>query len=171
MRVEEIMTKQVSVCTAGTNAAKAAELMWIHDCGILPVVEDSSGRIVGVVTDRDLFIALGTKGQNASELIVGDVMRQDVLCCAPIDDLHSALKLMAEHQVHRLPVVDGNGWLTGILSLNDVVLHTKQRQNGVGVSYEDVVKTLMAVCRHDHQRKTAHTEAPVEVSHIRGAVA
>jgi CBS-domain-containing membrane protein len=64
MRVEEIMTKHVSVCTAGTNAAKAAELMWIHDSGVLPVVDDSDRRLVGIVTDRDLFIALGTKGQS-----------------------------------------------------------------------------------------------------------
>jgi CBS domain-containing protein len=171
MRVEEIMTKNVSVCTAVTNAAKAAELMWIHDCGVLPVVEDSDRRLVGIVTDRDLFIALGTKGRNASGLTVGEVMRPNVFCCAPSDDLHGALKIMAKQQVHRLPVVDANGALTGILSLNDVVLHAENRQNGVGVSYEGVAKTLMAVCRRDHQRKTMQTEASGEGSQVQGAVA
>src|SRR5580700_6509565 len=129
MRVEEIMAKNVSACTAGTNAAEAAELMWIHDCGVLPVVADSDGRLVGIVTDRDLFIALGTKGQNASGLTIGEVMRPEVFSCAPSDDLHNALKIMANRQVHRLPVVDGDGALTGILSLNDVVFHAKHRQN------------------------------------------
>jgi CBS domain-containing protein len=171
MRVEEIMTKHVSVCTAGTNAAKAAELMWIHDSGVLPVVDDSDRRLVGIVTDRDLFIALGTKGQSASGLTIGEVMRPDVFCCAPNDDLHSVLKIMANQQVHRLPVVDGNGALAGILSLNDVVLHAKHRQDGTGVSYDDVVKTLMGVCRHEHHRKTAQSEASGERSQVHGAVA
>jgi CBS domain-containing protein len=85
--------------------------------------------------------------------------------------LHVALKIMAKQQVHRLPVVDGKGELSGILSLNDVVLHVEHRQNGVGVSYEEVVKTLLAVCRHDHQRKTAQTEASGEGSQVQGAVA
>jgi len=171
MRVEEIMTKTVSACTTGTNAAEAAELMWIHDCGVLPVVEDSDGRLVGIVTDRDLFIALGTKGQNASGLTMGEVMRPEVFSCAPSDDLHRALKIMANRQVHRLPVVDGNGALTGILSLNDVVFHAKHRQNGVGISYEDVVKTLLGVCRQEHHRKTAQSEASGEGSQVQGAVA
>ena len=171
MRVEEIMSKDVSVCTAGTNAATAAELMWIHDCGILPVIEDNGSRLVGIVTDRDLFIALGTTGQNASDLSVGEVMQVELFSCAANDDLRSALKLMADRQVHRLPVMDGKGVLIGILSLNDVVLHAKHRQNGVGVSYEDVVTTLMAVCRHDHRPRTAKLEQSRERSQVQGAVA
>jgi CBS domain-containing protein len=170
MRVDEMMTKPVSACTAGTNAAKAAELMWIHDCGVLPVVADSDGRLVGIVTDRDLFIALGTRDMKASGLTIGEVMRPDVLCCAPSDDLHGALRIMAKQQVNRLPVVDDNGALAGILSLNDVVLHAEHRKNGVGVSYEDVVNALRAVCRHGH-RKTAQSEASGDGSQVQGAVA
>lgn len=75
MRVEEIIGERRFFCIPGTNAAKAAELMWIHDFGVHPVVDGSEGQLVGIMTDRDLFIALGTKGQNASGLIVGEVMR------------------------------------------------------------------------------------------------
>jgi len=60
MRVEEVMTKGVSFCNPDTNAAAAAEIMWTQDCGVLPVLENS-GRVVGVVTDRDLFIARAHK--------------------------------------------------------------------------------------------------------------
>lgn len=159
MRVEELMTKQVSCCGVGTSAAKAAELMWIHDCGILPVVDDRNGRLVGVVTDRDLFIALATKGQSPSGLTVGEVMQPEVFSCGPDNDLRSALETMAGQQVRRLPVVDGSGVLRGILSLNDVIRYARPRINGSGVSYEDVVRTLRAVSRHTHQRKTANAES------------
>jgi CBS domain-containing protein len=77
---------------------------------------------------------------------------------------------MSNQQVRRLPAVDGNGALAGILSLNDVVLHAKHRQDGTGVS-GDVVKTLMGVCRHEHHRKTAQSEASGERSQVQGAVA
>jgi len=65
MRVNDVMTKDVSFCNPGTSAAAAAEMMWTQDCGVLPVLEDS-GRIAGMVTDRDLFIALGTTNRSAS---------------------------------------------------------------------------------------------------------
>jgi hypothetical protein len=68
-------------------------------------------------------------------------------------------------------VVEGNGALAGILSLDDLVLHAKRRQEGTGVSYEDVVKTPMGVCRHEHHRKTAQSEASGERSQVHGAVA
>ena len=108
MRVKELMTKDVSFCSPGTNAAAAAEIMWTRDCGVLPVLEDS-GQVVGVVTDRDLFIALGTQNHNASELPVGTIMHREPAVCAPDDDVRNALKTMARQQVHRLPVVDESG--------------------------------------------------------------
>ena len=68
MQVEDVMTWGAACCNPGTNAAAAAEIMWTEDCGFLPVLEDS-GRVVGIVTDRDLFIALGTQNRIASELM------------------------------------------------------------------------------------------------------
>jgi CBS domain-containing protein len=140
MRVEEIMTKDVSYCAPGTNAAEAAELMWTRNCGSLPVVEDG-GHVVGMITDRDLFIALGTQDRRPADLPVGEIMNRDLSICAPGDDLRQALKTMAEKQSHRLPVVDENGALKGILSIDDIVL----RAEADGLS-KDVLKAMKAIC-------------------------
>ncbi len=112
MQVQEIMTKDVSFCSPGTNAAAAAEIMWTRNCGALPIVEDGRG-VVGMVTDRDLFIALGTSNRNAADLPVGEVMNKDLSLCAPDDDVRDALKTLAQRQLHRLPVVDKDGALQG----------------------------------------------------------
>lgn len=142
------MTKDVSSCGRATNAAAAAEIMWTRNCGSLPIVEDG-GRVVGIVTDRDLFIALGTRNQRAGDLPVAEIMNQDVSLCAPDDDIRAALKTMAHKQIHRLPVVDRDGALRGILSTDDIVV----RAESDGLSKE-VLKTIKAVCD-----RSSHAEA------------
>lgn len=145
MRVEDIMTKDVSFCNPSTSAAAAAEIMWTRDCGVLPVLDDSD-RVVGMVTDRDLFIALGTGNRSASELSVGEIMHREPAVCSPPDDVRNALKTMAHQRVHRLPVVDPSGELKGILSINDLVLRVKPDSNGV--FKDDAIRTLKAICEH-----------------------
>lgn len=148
MKVQDIMTKEVSYCDPGTNAAAAAELMWTRNCGALPVVEDG-GHVAGIVTDRDLFIALGTNNRNASDLPVGALMERELSTCAPGDDLRAALKTMAQHQVQRLPVVDAAGMLKGIVSLDDIVL----RADAGGLSNEDVLTAIKAIWARQIQPK------------------
>ena len=162
MKVQDIMTKEVSFCNPGTNSAVAAEIMWKRNCGALPVVEDH-GRIVGMVTDRDLFIALGTSNRNASDLPVGEIMNQDVSTCTLSDDVRAALKTMAQRKLHRLPVVNKAGELKGILSTDDVIL----RAEADGLSNEDVVKMMKAICDRQSDRKAS----PPEASASRPAVA
>jgi CBS domain-containing protein len=145
MQVEDLMTKDVSFCNPGTSAAAAAEIMWTRDCGVLPVIGDSD-RVVGIVTDRDLFIALGTGNCSASELPVGEIMQREPAVCAPNDDVRSALRTMAQQRVHRLPVVDKSGALEGILSMNDIVLRAKPGTDGV--FKDDVIRTLKSICEH-----------------------
>jgi len=140
------MTKDVSFCNPGTNAAAVAEIMWTRNCGSLPIVDDG-GSVVGMVTDRDLFIALGTRNRNAADLPVKEVMNKDLGLCAPGDDVRVALKTMAERQLHRLPVVDKDGALKGILSLDDIVL----RAEADGLS-SDVLKTMKAICHRQKHR-------------------
>lgn len=151
MRVEEVMTKEVSSCGPGTNAAAAAEIMWNRDCGILPVLEDA-GKLVGVVTDRDLFIALGTQNRNASDLPVGEIMHREPSACAPEDDIRNALKTMAQQGIHRLPVLDESGAVQGILSMDDIILRAKPESNGV--FKDDVIRTLKAICEHQTRKST-----------------
>lgn len=152
MQVEEIMTKDVCSCTPGMNAATAAEIMWSRNCGSLPVVENG-GRVVGIVTDRDLFLALGTSNRRPSELPLGEMMSKDVALCNPSNDVRNALKTMAQRQLRRLPVVDEAGNLKGILSLADVALRADDALS------MDVLNVVRAVCDRRNRRKATQRES------------
>jgi CBS domain-containing protein len=108
-----------------------------------------------MVTDRDLFIALGTRNQQASDLCVGDVMRTGLSLCSPQDDVHAALKTMAQQQLHRLPVVDETGRLAGVLSMNDIAL----KVGSDGLSAEDVARTMKAICGHPAGTKAVERQS------------
>lgn len=145
MKVKEIMTAEPRTCSPDTTLAAAANLMWEGDCGILPVVDD--GELVGVVTDRDMYIALATRNARASHLRVGAVATKTVATCAPEDDVQAALAAMKYARVRRLPVVGFGGTVLGILSMNDVLLAAAANK---GVRSEEVVDTLQAICAHHH---------------------
>jgi CBS domain-containing protein len=151
MKVQDVMTEDVQSCRPETNLAAAAAMMWENDCGVLPIVADS-GKAIGMITDRDIAIALGTRNKQAAEIPVREVISGQLFAATPDEDIHTALKLMRKEKVHRLPVLDAEGKLEGILSLNDVALHA-MHPNGKttpALSYEDVVSTLKAVCEHRH---------------------
>ena len=152
MRVEEIMTKDVCSCSPGTNAASAAEIMLTRNCGSLPIVEDG-GRVVGIVTDRDLFVALGTSNRKPAELRVGEVMSKDLALCNPGSDVRNALKSMAQRQLHRLAVVDEAGALKGILSLGDLALRADDELSMA------VLKAMRALCDRRDRHKAEQRES------------
>jgi len=143
--VKDLMTKEPKTCTPETTLAAAAQLMWEGDCGILPVMDD--GELVGVITDRDMYIALATQNARASHLRVGAVARTLVATCEPEDDVRVALDRMKQARVRRLPVVGFGRTVLGILSMNDIVLAASDDS---GVSAEEVVDTLRAICGHHH---------------------
>ena len=143
MKVKDIMTTEVKTCTPDITLAAAANLMWDGDCGILPVVVD--GELVGVVTDRDMYIALATRNARAAHLRVAAVATSPVATCAPEDDVHSALATMKQARVRRLPVVGFGNTVLGLLSLNDIV---RAAGPGSQVRDEDVMDTLKAICGH-----------------------
>lgn len=145
MKVKELMTTDIKVCSPDTTAAEAAHLMWDGDCGVLPVVAD--GTLVGVVTDRDLFIALATQQARASELQVGPVATKMVVTCSPDDSVQTALATMKQARVRRLPVVGFGGAVLGIVSMNDLLLAVGQKKS---VRTEDVIDTMQAICGHHH---------------------
>ncbi len=105
--------------------------------------------MIGVVTDRDLCIALGTRNKLPGEISVGEVASGRVHSCKPDDEIPKALATMAQTKVRRLPVVNAEGKLEGILSMDDVVLHSEARNLGKTpeLSYEDVVDTLKKLYR------------------------
>lgn len=149
MKVRELMTKGVATCRADTNLAAAGALMWKNDCGVLPVTNEA-GKVNGIITDRDICIALATRNGESSKVVVGDVASSNVVMCEPDDDVHSALKMMRREKLHRLPVVNRAGDLEGILSMNDIVLRAAKGdgKKQPELTYDDVVHTLQGICAH-----------------------
>jgi CBS domain-containing protein len=138
------MVKDAKFCSPKLNLAAVAEILWKQGCGTLPVVEN--GRVLGMITDRDICIALGTRNGKAAETLVKDVTLPKLFYCAPEDDIHTALRTMAAQKVRRLPVIDSQGILTGILCLDDIVLFAEEKAGEL--TYFDVVETLKAICEH-----------------------
>jgi CBS domain-containing protein len=141
MKVRDLMTSDVKTCRPETNLAEAVKDMWEGDCGALPVVNDE-GRVIGVITDRDICIALATRGRSADRIAVREVAQGHAYTCLSDDDATVALQTMKAQKVRRLPVVDADGHVRGMLSLNDVVTHA-----GAATPTE-VVSTLASICEH-----------------------
>lgn len=147
MTVEEVMTQPVVTCSFETSLVAAAALMSKYDCGALPVVAET-GEILGIVTDRDVCLALGTRNACAADLYVRDLIQDNIFICQPGDDIQTALLRMRRGRIRRLPVINEKGRLEGILSIDDVALSAKADDSN-GVSYEEVVTTLQVICAGD----------------------
>ena len=159
MNVRDIMVKKVSVCESDNNLAQVAAIMWNERCGLLPVL-DSRGKVTSVITDRDICIALGTRNLRASEVQVKDVSPPRVFSCGPSDDILSALDTMVSQNVRRLPVIGEDGRLVGILSIDDVLLHSE--------NYENVVNAAKTILK-DRSRESVHEPAElIAIEHASG---
>ena len=156
MIVETIMQRDAKTCQRGTNLAEAASILWDRDCGVLPVVDDA-GKVVGMISDRDICMAIVTKKRLASDIAVGEVISGNrVFSCNPDELVENALETMQEHKVRRLPVVKGDGELCGILSINDVILAADHK--GKGIKYEDAIRTLKGICAHHQANEEANRQ-------------
>jgi signal-transduction protein with cAMP-binding, CBS, and nucleotidyltransferase domain len=124
--------------------------MWQGDCGIVPIVEGGN-KVVGVVTDRDICVAAATRNRAPSQIRAGEVHVQPVVCCHGGDSVQTALRLMTEHRVRRLPVVTADGTLQGVISMNDIVLEARPNSDVTGT---EVLDALKAVCTHHHPPAT-----------------
>lgn len=160
MRVQDAMTRNPAACAPGTNLAAAAELMWKNDCGSLPVVDDS-GKAIGIVTDRDMLIALGTRNGRPSEMTVAEVMTSPVFTCRPSDPIDTALAKMNARKIRRLAVATEDGKLAGMLTMNDVVRHADRKPAGrdAAVAYDDVMTALKGICDHSQAARLTATAA------------
>ena len=148
MKVKEAMTPNAKAIWLTESLADAAQLMWDNDCGVLPIIKDGR-RVVGLITDRDVCMASAMRDRNPSAISVEEVMTGQVYAVSPEDNIEQALQLMQEHRIRRLPVINPEGELEGILSMNDVVLHAKAPDvAGDSIDYDDVVKTYQAICQH-----------------------
>lgn len=120
MRVKQIMTRDPAHCTPDTTAQEAAILMRDNDCGSIPVVESlTSNRLIGTVTDRDLAVR-GLANGHGPDTAVGDLMTPEPITCVPEDEVEDLRQVMVEQQVRRVPVVDADGVLVGIVAQADI---------------------------------------------------
>ena len=125
MKVREVMTQRPATCSPTDTCAQAATLMKQHDCGSAPVVE--GGKLVGIVTDRDIAIRVVAQGKDPQQTQVGEIATDQPYYVHPDQDLDEALELMAYRKVRRLPVVD-DGQLVGMLAQADVVHEAKEKK-------------------------------------------
>lgn len=128
MRVRDIMTSNPACGSPQDSLESIARLMVKHDCGSVPVCE--SGRIIGVVTDRDIVVRAVAAGRNPLSLTAGDLMSHPVATIECDANLDVAIDLLEKNQVRRLPVVDHSGRLVGVVAQADVVRNTPPNQAG-----------------------------------------
>ena len=147
MKVRDMMTKDVYSCWPETTLATAAQIMWAKDCGALPVVGEDD-CVVGVITDRDISIAVAMTPRGAAEITVGEVMSKPVCVCSPEDHVKDALNWMATAQVRRLPVIDQSGVVQGILSLSDIMacFWRSAAAQAPSISCHDLVEAYGRIC-------------------------
>jgi CBS domain-containing protein len=146
MKVVDIMTRTAYQCRPETNLGSATEFMWTRNCGFLPVV-GQEGKVVGVITDRDICVALGTRHRPAGDITVAEVMSLKVHSCVPEEDIHIALKTMRQGRVRRLPVIAKDGALVGVVSIDDILVHAEpwSFRKIPELSSDEVVKAFQAI--------------------------
>lgn len=156
LKVKDIMVRDVKSCNLENHIGEVARLMRDSNCGAVPIVNEKS-KIVGIVTDRDVCLALtGMHPVNAT-IAVAKIMTRKVFVCTPEENIYDAINTMRAERVKRLPVIDReSGQLVGILSIDDIVLHSNFSKDKNAeedyVNGEEVLKALKAICKY---RRTA----------------
>lgn len=120
LRVQQLMSQNVHVCRPDDSVETAARTMWERDIGVVPVVE-RDGRVIAMLTDRDVCMAAMFTGRPLKHIRVSQAMSRGLYTVRPEQAIEDAELVLREHQVRRLPVVDGEGRLVGLLSQNDLV--------------------------------------------------
>ena len=153
MKVKDLMAIDVKTCAAFNTLNTAAQTMWDNDIGCVPVV-DNDRRVIGMVTDRDVCMAAYIQGVPLTGSPVTSAMSKQVFSCAPDDDIGSAEKLMREKQVRRLAVVDAQGRLAGVISLNDIAREGDREtelKKTREVSDAEIARVMASVCAPRHR--------------------
>lgn len=127
-QIRELMTENPRAVDAEKPVSEAAKLMRDEDVGLTPIVEGD--RLVGTLTDRDIAIRVVAEGRDPESTTVSEVASSELVTIDPDQSLDEALRLMAQHQVRRLPVVEEDGRLVGIVAQADVARHGDDRQTG-----------------------------------------
>ncbi len=159
MHVLELMTAAAKSCGPDDTVQLAAQIMWDNDCGVVPVVDDD-GRVIGMVTDRDICMAACMHGKPLWQIPVSNAMARHVYAVREHDRVEIAEALMRRVRVRRVPVLDANGRLTGILSMNDLARHGHRsvgRPNN-GLNGNSIMHTLSAIGESRLDRNAAPSQ-------------
>ena len=120
MTCAEVMTPSPTCCQPTHTTVDAAELMQREDVGLVPVVADGSAKLIGVITDRDIALKVVAAGLDPRGTAVSEVMTTDPVACQPQETVEAVMELMASRQVRRVPIVDTQGAIVGIVSQADI---------------------------------------------------
>ena len=134
--IRDLMTQSPRSLESGSTVMEAARLMRDEDAGLIPVVEGE--KLIGTVTDRDIAIRVVAEGKSPESITVGEIASRELVTIGPQQDLDEALRLMARHQIRRLPVVEEDGRLVGIVAQADIARNASDAQTGDLV--EDISK-------------------------------
>lgn len=144
MTVREVFTKDAATCTPHVDLEHVIQLMIERDCGFVPVI-DPDGSIAGVVTDRDICLALAAHRRPPARVTAEEAMKYPAYSCLVDDDVAAALQTMRDRHVRRLPVLNRAGRLQGVVSMNDIVLATTRKG---APAAEDIVAAMRVICSH-----------------------
>lgn len=158
MNVQEIMSKPAVTCHPSDSLNTAAQLMWEHDCGAVPVVNDD-GAVIGMITDRDVCMAAYTRGTSLQAIPVANAMATSVFSIHGQDSIEAAERMMSDKQVRRLPVVDGDNRPVGVLSLNDIARYAASTRKKNGLDRE-VTQTLAAISKPRPEPQAKKAQPP-----------
>jgi CBS domain-containing protein len=144
MKCKEIMTEDPVCCLPGDTVDQAAQLMKDDDVGSIPVVADQkTKRLLGIITDRDLAIKVVSQARQISAVTVEEVMTHDPATCHAEDDLREAIDAMEMHQVRRIPVVNDNKQIIGIIAQADIATRAREPETTAEV-VEEISKPATA---------------------------
>lgn len=163
MKVEQLMSRAVETCTPDDSLDGAARIMWERDCGCVPVTErdDEGARVVGMLTDRDICMAAYTQGGRLRDIEVRNVMSKSVCSCRLTDSIETARSILAQNQLHRLPVLDRDDHLVGILSLADIAREASREhaRGGAKEVRDDQVAAVVEAITAERAPRTVMTAA------------
>jgi CBS domain-containing protein len=136
-KCRDIMTKNPTVANKEMTLQEVASLMRDGDFGVLPVVEKDTNKLVGILTDRDVVVRAVAEGKDISSATVGDAMSERLYTAKPDDFVFEAVRTMGERQVRRIPIVDEQGILQGIIAMADIALEMEDERE-IAETLEDI---------------------------------
>lgn len=143
MKVNQIMSIDPACCTREESAERAASIMRLLDVGCVPIIDDEqSNKLIGIVTDRDLCMNVVADGKDPKNITVEECMTDELICCRSDDEVEKVMTLMQKHQIRRIPVVDNEGHIEGIVATADIALNAE-------TSSEEIEETLKAISEPD----------------------